>query len=123
VTCHVYQVAPATPGPDNPVQTGHTFLPLVPLACRQCHPGNQSVQFKAAVQKDIQVLLASLQPYFDSGSPLYIDPKTLSGDALNSYRVAKFNRDFVEADASGGVHNTEYAEHLLDVAKTILQSL
>jgi predicted CXXCH cytochrome family protein len=120
VRCHVYQVPNPTPTVENPVNTGHTFIPAVPLACQECHPGNQAVEFKTDVQGEITARLDVLGHYFTVGDPQYIDPNTLSGAALTAYKSAKFNYLFVQGDKSFGVHNTEYAEHLLDIAEAIV---
>jgi predicted CXXCH cytochrome family protein len=123
VTCHVVEITPPNPTPANPVQTGHTFLPLVPKACQQCHPGRSSIQAKSGANQQIGALAAQVSPYLTPGDPKYIDPSTLSGDALRKYQVAKFNFDFVTADMSGGVHNENYAEHLLDVSLRLFGQL
>ncbi len=123
VLCHVFQVPVPQPTPENPVNTGHTFLPLVPLACRQCHPGNQSVQFKKFVQAQIAQQEGQIAPYFTPGSPQYIDPGTLTPPQLAQYNIAQFDYLLVTGDLSQGVHNTAYAQYLLGVSLTILQSL
>jgi len=123
VTCHVYQVPNAQPSVENPANTGHTFEPEVPDACRQCHPGNQAIRYKNEVQGEIQARLDALAPYFTSGTPQYIDPTTLTSDQLARYNVAKFDWQLVGGDGSKGVHNTEYVEHLLGVSETIVAGL
>jgi len=123
VQCHVHQSAPPQPTVENPVNTGHTFLPDVPAACQECHPGNQASQFKAEVQGETEATLAQLGPYFTSGSPSFIDPATLNAADLARYNVAKFDWEFVTADKSRGVHNVEYTEQLLAIALDIVQGL
>jgi predicted CXXCH cytochrome family protein len=123
VTCHVYQVPNAQPSVENPVNTGHSFEPEVPDACHQCHTGNEAVRYKDRVQAEVQAQLDALAPYFTSGSPLYIDPATLTPDQLKRYNIAKFNYQLVGGDGSKGVHNHDYVAHLLDVSQTILGAL
>ena len=121
--CHAFQVPAPQPTPENPVNTEHTFIPLVPLACRNCHPGNQAVQFKKGVQATIAQTESQIAPYFTPGSPQYIDPGSLTPAQLAQYNIAQFDYLFVTGDLSQGVHNTAYAEYLLGVSLTILQSL
>ena len=123
VQCHVHKSAPAEPTVENPVNTGHTFLPDVPTACQECHPGDQASEFKAEVQGETEAALQQLRPYFASGSPSFIDPSTLAPADRARYDVAKFNYNFVTADKSEGVHNVEYTEQLLGVSLDIVQSL
>jgi predicted CXXCH cytochrome family protein len=123
VTCHVYKVPNPQPTQENPVNTGHTFEPEVPQACHQCHPGSEAKQFKKWIQGQIQGRLDALAPYFTSGTPQYIDPSGLTPGQLEKYNVARFNWQLVGGDGSVGVHNTDYAEHLLGVSETIVAGL
>jgi len=118
VRCHVYQEHPADVTRDNPVNTGHTFLPKVPEACQECHPGDEGTQYLVAAEKEVHDLFAEIDALLAG-----IDPNTLSSDDKAKYDIAVFNRKLVEADASNGAHNTDYAVHLLEVAKGILQAL
>ncbi len=123
VTCHVFPEHPADPTRENPVNTGHTFEPNVPNACRQCHPANSSVRKHEAAEHEIEGLLDGLAPFFDPSDPSYIDPATLPSGDIDRYNVAKFNYEFVEADSSHGVHNLAYARRLLQISQSILTSL
>jgi hypothetical protein len=123
VVCHVFPEHPEDPTRENPVNTGHTFEPNVPTACQQCHPDDTSVALKEAAEHEIEGKLHDLDRYLDSSDPLYVDPGTLTPDQLERYEIAEFNIHLVEADASEGVHNLEYARRLLDVAETILSAL
>ena len=123
VTCHVFQEHPTDPTRENPVNTGHTFEPNVPNACQQCHPGQSAVRELQEAEHEIQTLLDEIAPFLDPSDPSYIDPATLSGPDVDRYEVAKFNSEFVEADASNGVHNLDYARRLLEISRSILSSL
>jgi predicted CXXCH cytochrome family protein len=123
VTCHVYSAPNQQPTQENPFNTAHTFLPGVPEACQQCHPGNQAVNLMNQVQGEIQARLDALAPFFTSGSPQWIDPSTLTPDQKAQYDIAKFNWQLVNGEGSRGVHNTDYVEHLLDVSETIVAAL
>jgi predicted CXXCH cytochrome family protein len=122
VQCHVYRENVPDPTTANPVVTGHTFRPNL-KGCAPCHdvPGAQAR--KDRVQQQIQAQLDDLNGYFTAGDPRYIDPGTLTVPEGERYNVAKFNRDFVLADKSRGVHNTAYAAKLLEIAKNILIEL
>ena len=123
VTCHVFPEHPPDPSRTNPVNTGHSFEPNVPNACRQCHPGNSAVRELQEAEHEVEALLAGIAPFFDPSDPRFIDPSTLSSGDLDRYEVAKFNFEFVEADASHGVHNLDYARRLLHVSQSVLTSL
>jgi predicted CXXCH cytochrome family protein len=123
VTCHVFQEHPTDPTRENPVNTGHTFEPNVPNACRQCHPGNSAIRELQEAEHEIGTLLQAIAPFFDSSDPSYIDPATLPSGDIDRYNVAKFNYQLVEADASHGVHNLAYARRLLQISQSILASL
>jgi predicted CXXCH cytochrome family protein len=123
VTCHVYQLPNQQPTPENPLNTAHTFLPQIPEACEQCHTPDQAMIYMLEAQTEIQGLLDALAPFFTSGSPQYIDPTTLTPDQKAQYDIAKFNWQLVGAEGSRGVHNRDYARHLLEVSQTILAGL
>lgn len=123
VTCHVYQTSPDQPTNENPVNTGHTFLPRVPDACEQCHEAAEAEALLAAAQAEIEGRVADLTRYFTQDDALFIDRAGLNVTDQQRYDVAKFNVQLVGADGSGGVHNLQYCRHLLDIAETVFTSL
>jgi predicted CXXCH cytochrome family protein len=124
VTCHVYKVPNETPSVENPVNTGHTFLPEIPGACAQCHTDTTGLEAELdALQAGIQARIDALMPYFTSGAPEYIDPATLTPDELLLYDVAKFNVQVSDADASQGIHNVDYVDRLLTISETLFGEL
>jgi predicted CXXCH cytochrome family protein len=124
VTCHVYKVPNETPSVENPVNTGHTFLPEIPDACLQCHTDATELETQLdELQTEIQARIDALKPYFTAGGEQYIDPATLGADQLLLYNVARFNTRVADADASQGVHNSDYVERLLSIAESIFADL
>ncbi len=123
IECHVFEEHPADTTIDNPVNTGHTFLPKVPEACENCHPGGSGTGKLAASHAAVDAKLVVIAPFLDDTDPAWIDPAVLSAADKAKYDVAVFNKKFVEADASNGAHNTDYALSLLDIAIAILSAL
>jgi predicted CXXCH cytochrome family protein len=121
--CHVYQEHPEDPTRENPVNTGHTFSPVIPNSCSECHTETQATQLKQAANAEIEGLLANLNRYLDENDSLYIDPETLTEEQREDYDIAVFNTHLVEVDASGGVHNLDYARSLLETAQSLFQGL
>lgn len=108
VSCHVI-VTPFV-SMDQPASTGHTFQPKG-KKCYECHSDfdTLSVSFNYRnVQTKIDSLSNVLRLKLAAAS---------SGDStLTAFYRAKFNYDFVESDGSHGIHNTKYAEGLLESA-------
>lgn len=124
-TCHVLQVG-FDPESGSAI-TGHTFRPLVPQACEQCHTGNVTA-LKEGTQNAIETRLNGLRAYLDSNYAVddpdqYIDPSTLTGDALVWYYQAKFDYEFVNGDGSRGIHNWKYTMALLDSADQLFDRI
>jgi len=110
VKCHVYQQAYG--GPDQPVDSGHTFLANM-RACDPCHTEAVATMLNTVAQEEIGFRLAYIARHFDPGDPLFVDPATLGGTELDRYNGAKFNYEFVVADRSLGSHNADYTRRLL----------
>jgi len=123
ITCHVYQTAPDQPTDENPVNTGHTFLPRVPDACTQCHEADEAIALMTAAQDEIDTRVAQLTRYFTQDDSLFIDRTTLGADDQARFDIAKFNVQLVSGDGSSGVHNLAYCRDLLNISETIFTSL
>lgn len=133
VECHLNHYVPGgTIGPDNPVQTGHTFQPDINLdgtiteaelniACAPCHSGADALNELNEVQGEIRPRVEALGAWFDAHGTAYYDG--LSPSDQNRYNIARFDYQFCDHEGSYGVHNHEYAEHLLDVAESIIETL
>jgi len=136
--CHVVRHEVEEPNDGNPNVTGHTFNPfdedisaISPEhqaqqydGCLMCHgTAEQAEQRRTEVQGDIGTRLEALAGYFDAANAAYIDPATLSEEDQARLTTAKFNFQFVEADGSVGVHNSRYAEAVLEVAEEIVAEL
>ncbi len=131
--CHVVMYEVEEPNEGNPNVTGHTFNPFDEsitehqasqyTGCLACHSEEAADSKRSEVQSEIADRLASLAPFFDSESGSYIDPESLSAEDQNRLGVAKFNYQFVDGDASVGVHNSTYARAALDIAEQIVTDL
>ena len=86
----------------TPAITGHSWFPNVEV-CRECHPGANSFNVPGA-QRRIERLLEDLERKLERQK----------NEQEEDYIYAKFNYGFVEADASMGVHNYDYAKQLLE---------
>ncbi len=105
VTCHVV-MTPFVSG-EVPASTGHTFMPKG-VKCIECHSDfdTLSVSFDYhGVQTEIDSLVHELE--------LRLAATSSADSASDAFKQAKFNHDFVVADGSRGVHNTNYARGLL----------
>lgn len=124
VDCHVYRVPNEEPTTENPVGTGHTFAPLVPEACAQCHDDAASglEAEMEAIQTATRARLTATKAYFNSSSPQYIDPSTLDPASQIRYQIAKYDTNLASADGSAGIHNNAYVNRLLDIADGIFTS-
>ncbi len=136
--CHVVAHEFEDPDDATPNVTGHTFNPfdeditgLSPehqaeafAGCAMCHTtdGNAEMALND-VQGDIGPRLAALAGFFDAEDASYIDPDGLSEEDLARLDIAKFNYQFVDADGSVGVHNSDYANAALTVAEDITAAL
>ena len=89
-------------GQGSPAKTGHTFEPEL-RACLTCHPNATDFDING-VQTSITLLIEELQAELDAA----IDTESVA------YKQALYNLEFVEADASHGVHNYKYAKALLE---------
>ena len=132
--CHVVMIAVEEPDEGSPNATGHTFNPFDDsitefqpsekfAGCNPCHDPAGAQQRIDTVQTDIEMRLAALAPYFDSGSADFIGTNGLTDDQKSELAVAKFNYQYVDADGSRGVHNPTNADAALDVAEQIVESL
>lgn len=101
VYCHMYKE-----GEDVAEVGGHTFLPDV-RACEPCHTEPEAMV--AAMHADIDGMIARLDASLEA-VPEGPDRETAE------YQEARFNRDVVAVDASGGTHNYSYAKAGLDHA-------
>jgi len=117
VTCHVHEESYG--GPDQPVDSGHTFLPNM-RACEPCHTEEVAIMLVASAREEVEARLARIAPYFTPGDPLYIDPATLPPAELEPYEIALFNYQFVIEDRSFGSHHADYARALLSETETYL---
>ena len=98
--CHMY--TRDFESAEDPAITGHSWKPNVEV-CRECHKGAQSFNIHGA-RTDIRNLLAQLEAKLEQQQ----------NEEAEDYIYAKFNYGFVEADASMGVHNYDYARQLLE---------
>ncbi len=132
--CHVAAHEVEEPNEGAPNVTGHTFNPFDEsieehqaeqyTGCIDCHTDADTADSKrTSVQAEIQAELDRLGAYFDSENALYIDPTTLSEADQARLATAKFNRDFVSADGSTGVHNALYARAALAITSDIVAEL
>lgn len=142
--CHVHSVDVADPSPANPMIRGHSFAPQM-TACQSCH--NDPSSLLAYVQADTRRRIANVKGLLDKWAltkaynalrAVYgtlsweynvpgdlSDPvQTLHGPtpAQQAYvpdtiKQARFNLYLVQHDGSFGVHNTDYARFLLQVAE------
>ena len=99
-SCHVSMVP--FMGEGAAAKTGHTFEAEL-RACTTCHPSATDFDVNG-VQTEIIALLAQLKGELDAATDTESVP----------YKQALYNLEFVEADASNGVHNFKYAKALLE---------
>ncbi len=107
VACHVFTKPYEEGPPEVPAYTGHTFEPVLE-SCVECHSDfavEDSTFDYRGVQSEIDSLMNVLHGKLEMASP-----EDSTSDAF--YR-AKFNYDFVHAEGSHGIHNTDYAKGLL----------
>lgn len=100
--CHMY-TAPFDANTNTAI-SGHTFKPVIE-ACQKCHPGLKTFD-RGGTQTEIKDLLDTLKAKLDAATDA--DKLTIS------YERAKFNYDFCAQEGSFGIHNTDYAEALLN---------
>ncbi|MCX6647499.1 MAG: multiheme c-type cytochrome [bacterium] len=103
VTCHMWTAPFSATGSGENAISGHTFLPRIE-ACNECHPDATDFNIYGA-QTEIQGLIDELTAELDAA--------TANDKQTVSYQNAKFNRDFIVADGTRGVHNVKYARALL----------
>jgi hypothetical protein len=87
---------------ETPAITGHSWFPNVEV-CRECHRGASNFNVHGG-QRRIERLLEELERKLERQR----------NEGAQDYIYAKFNYNFVEADASTGVHNYDYARRLLE---------
>jgi predicted CXXCH cytochrome family protein len=93
-------------GEGSPAKTGHTFEPEL-RACLTCHPNSTDFDING-VQTSITLLTEELRAKLDA-----------AGDTESiAFKQASYNLEFVEADASHGVHNYKYTKALLESSIT-----
>jgi len=132
--CHVIQVPAVNPSEGNPNITGHTFNPFneeIPsfsetnqyAGCLPCHSHNDADFLRNNKQTNVGAYLSWLSGFFSPSSPSYIDPAGLSATDSNRLAVAKWNFQFLDADASVGIHNPNFYRASLFVASNIVTDL
>ncbi len=110
----------------------HTFVALTPAesllkkvgsACMMCHTKLSTQEFAAKVtevQNQTETAVNSLKKELDSLQKSIETAKKAGrnmDEAQKYYDVAFTDVSFVDADASKGIHNTEYARDILAVAQ------
>jgi len=100
IKCHMY--TKDYESAEDPAITGHSWEPNVEV-CRECHRGANNFNIHGARTK-IGNLLTQLETELEKQQ----------NEEAPDYINAKFNHGFVEADASEGVHNYDYAKQLLE---------
>ncbi len=98
--CHMY--TRDFESEEKPAITGHSWKPDIEV-CRECHKGAKNFNIHGARTR-ITNLLSELEKKLDRQKNM----------EAPDYLYAKFNHGFVEADASDGVHNYDYAKQLLE---------
>ena len=92
-------------------------------SCTACHAHANSTPESRAVYLELWTESVTTRLEAIKGDVAYVDAKLkantngLTGDALAKYQAAKTNASFVEADASKGAHNFEYAIKILTAAQ------
>jgi predicted CXXCH cytochrome family protein len=109
VTCHVNMVPFDAGPPEVPAYTGHTFEPTGE-SCVPCHSDfDPEGDFDyRGVQTEIVVLMDQLHLLLESATP--------EETTTDLFLQADWNYQFVHADGSDGIHNTDYARALLEAA-------
>jgi predicted CXXCH cytochrome family protein len=98
--CHMY--TEEFESSEDPAITGHSWKPHLNV-CTECHKGAGSFNVNGArsrIDRLMRTLKAELDQQQNENAPDYIN--------------ANFNYKFVDADASRGVHNYDYAKKLLE---------
>jgi predicted CXXCH cytochrome family protein len=98
--CHMY--TREYESEEKQAITGHSWKPNVEV-CRECHRGANNFNVHGA-RTDIRNLMGQLEAKLDQQQ----------NEEAQDYIYAKFNYGFVDADASMGVHNYNYAKQLLE---------
>jgi len=127
IDCHMY-------GGEG---ESHEFRPK-PEACKVCHtsmsdPGaivgdkqaaflNRYNPVKARLDKAATALDADGNGAV-AAADIDVEGSKLTADKLKTYNNAKWDLEYVTLDGSKGVHNTPYANHLIDEASKMLKSL
>jgi predicted CXXCH cytochrome family protein len=108
VACHIVM----TPfiSMDQPASTGHTFEPKG-KKCYECHSDFDTLNVTFNY-RNIQTKIDSLSEVLNTK----LASASSSDSVSTAFYRAKFNYDFVQADGSHGIHNTKYAEGLLESA-------
>ena len=108
ITCHMH----STPYVSTlqPATTGHTFEPKG-NACVACHTDFDTLATTFDYRR-VQTTMDSIANVLSAK----LASASSADSATDAFKRAKFNYDFVEADMSHGVHNTQYARGLLESA-------
>jgi len=115
--CHVHEVPYG--GPEQPVDSGHLFIANM-KACEPCHSEAVATMLVASTHYEMELRLATIEPYFTPGNPLYINPNTLSPEERARWEIAKFDYEYVQDDRSYGSHNAGYVRALLGQTESFL---
>jgi predicted CXXCH cytochrome family protein len=109
VTCHMH----STPyvSAEQPAVTGHEFEPSGKACAEACHTDFDTLSSSFDYRR-VQTVTDSLSNLLSAK----LAAATSADSATDAFKRAKFNYDFVEADMSHGVHNTKYAQGLLESA-------
>src|ERR1051325_11837515 len=75
--CHVYEHSPQSPTPQDPVVTGHSFVPDE-TSLRQCHTATDVAAKKDTLQTEIQQSIDSVKGLLNTWG------STRAGDALRT---------------------------------------
>jgi predicted CXXCH cytochrome family protein len=108
VTCHMHSSDYVSA--EQPAITGHEFGPSG-KACVTCHSDFDTLALTYDYRR-VQTVTDSLSNLLSSK----LGNASPADSATDAFKRAKFNYDFVEADMSHGVHNTKYAQGLLESA-------
>jgi hypothetical protein len=108
VTCHM--------GGEDAV---HTFAPVV-ARCQACHVGAKDFDVNGA-QAAIKTKLEEVKTALTAKGLLNEASVAVVGDYPEAEAAALWNYLFVEEDKSNGVHNSTYANSLLDQALAALK--
>ncbi|MBI5022339.1 MAG: T9SS type A sorting domain-containing protein [Ignavibacteriales bacterium] len=108
ITCHMFS-APYN-GPSEPAKTGHTFEPSG-KSCVGCHSDFDTLA-TTFDYRGVQTMIDSIANVLS----LKLAAASPADSTTDEFKRAKFNYDFVMSDLSRGIHNTQYAQGLLESA-------